>query len=101
MCDPCEGPDAAFYRFFAGTSQAAAQVSGVAALVVSRFGKERGWKQGHMEPKRVAQTLQQTADPLPCPAGDARCVTHKQQTSFFGHGVVNALRAVTRDKRDR
>lgn len=100
MCDPCEGPDAAFYRFFAGTSQAAAQVSGVAALVVSRFGKERGWKQGHMEPKRVAQLVAQTADPLPCPAGDARCVTHKKQTSFFGHGVVNALRAVKRDRRD-
>ena len=27
LCDPCTGPDAAFYRYFAGTSQAAAQVS--------------------------------------------------------------------------
>jgi len=100
MCDPCTGPDAAFYRFFAGTSQAAAQVSGVAALVVSRFGKERGWNQGKMEPRRVRVILGLTADPLPCPAGDARCVTQKNQTSFFGYGVVNALRAVTRDKRD-
>jgi hypothetical protein len=41
-----------------------------------------------------------TADPLPCPAGDARCVTRKDETSFFGHGVVNAFRAVTFDKRD-
>jgi subtilisin family serine protease len=100
MCDPCTGPDAAFYRFFAGTSQATAQVSGVAALVVSRFGKERGPNQGHMEPRRVRVILGLTADPLPCPAGDARCVTDKDETSFFGHGVVNALRAVTFDKRD-
>ena len=100
MCDPCTGPDAAFYRFFAGTSQATAQVSGVAALVVSRFGKERGWKQGHMEPRRVRVILERTADPLPCPTGDARCVTQKDETNFFGHGVVNALRAVTRDRRD-
>ena len=100
MCDPCTGPDAAFYRFFAGTSQAAAQVSGVAALVVSRFGKERGWNQGLMEPRRVRVILGLTADPLPCPAGDARCVAEKDETSFFGHGVVNALRAVTLDKRD-
>jgi len=100
MCDPCEGPGGAFYRFFAGTSQAAAQVSGVAALVVSRFGKERGWNQGHMEPRRVRVILELTADPLPCPAGDARCVTRKDETSFFGHGVVNAFRAVTFDKRD-
>ncbi|MGH3036688.1 MAG: S8 family peptidase [Gaiellaceae bacterium] len=100
MCDPCAGPDAAFYRFFAGTSQATAQVSGVAALVVSRFGKERGPIQGHMEPRRVRVILGLTADPLPCPAGDARCVTEGDETSFFGHGVVNALRAVTLDKRD-
>jgi hypothetical protein len=72
----------------------------VAALVVSRFGKERGWNHGHMEPKRVRTILGLTADSLPCPAGDARCVTQKDQTSFFGHGVVNALRAVTLDKRD-
>ena len=39
LCDPCEGPDAAYYRYFAGTSQAAAQVSGAAALVVSQFGR--------------------------------------------------------------
>ena len=100
LCDPCTGPDAAFYRFFAGTSQAAAQVSGVAALVVSRFGQAHPLKGSTMEPKRVALIVKQTADPLPCPAADARCVTRKNETSFFGKGVVNALRAVTLDKRD-
>lgn len=94
LCDPCTGPDAAFYRFFAGTSQAAAQVSGVAALVVSRYGRDRGPLSGKMEPKRVAVVLKLTADPLPCPA-DERCVTDGNLTSFYGRGVVDAHRAVT------
>jgi len=100
LCDPCGGPDAAYYRFFAGTSQAAAQVSGVAALVVSKFGKERRWWSGRMDPDRVSLILRQTADPLPCPAADPRCVTEGNRTSFYGKGLVNALHAVTRDKRD-
>jgi subtilisin family serine protease len=102
LCDPCEGPGAAFYRYFAGTSQATAQVSGVAALVVSKFGRDKWWKRGGgtMDPEDVSLILRQTADPLPCPA-DARCVSGRNQNGFFGKGVVNALRAVTRDKRDR
>ena len=101
LCDPCTGPDAAFYRYFAGTSQAAAQVSGVAALVVSQFGRMSWWSGGgKMDPDRVSVILRQTADPLPCPDGDARCVTEGNQNGFFGNGVVNALRAVELDKRD-
>jgi lantibiotic leader peptide-processing serine protease len=101
LCDPCEGPDASYYRYFAGTSQAAAQVSGVAALVVSQFGK-KSWSSGggRMDPDRVSFILRQTADPLPCPAADARCVTEGNRNGFFGSGVVNALRAVKHDKRD-
>jgi lantibiotic leader peptide-processing serine protease len=101
LCDPCAGPGAAFYRYFAGTSQAAAQVSGAAALVVSKFGKDKWWKPGGgtMDPASVSLILRQTADPLPCPA-DARCVSKNNENGFFGEGVVNALRAVTRDKRD-
>jgi hypothetical protein len=48
----------------------------------------------------VSLILRQTADPLPCPEGDARCVTKGNQNGFFGNGVVNALRAVEHDKRD-
>jgi subtilisin family serine protease len=100
LCDPCEGPDASYYRYFAGTSQAAAQVSGVAALVVSQFGKKSWWSGGRMDPDRVSLILRQTADPLPCPDADARCVTEGNRNGFFGSGVVNALRAVKHDKRD-
>ena len=100
LCDPCSGPDASYYRYFAGTSQAAAQVSGTAALVVSQFGRKSWWWGGKMDPDRVSLFLRQTADPLLCPAADARCVADGNRTGFFGWGAVNALRAVTRDKRD-
>jgi hypothetical protein len=79
----------------------------VAALIVSEFGRERrGWwwwwgKRGAgLDPDRVSLMLRQTADPLPCPAGDARCLTRGNENGFFGKGLVNALRAVTYDKRD-
>ena len=97
LCDPCTGPDASYYRYFAGTSQAAAQVSGAAALVVSQFGRKSWWWRGKMDPDRVSLFLRQTADSLPCPAADVRCVAEGSRNGFFGWGVVNALRAVTRD----
>jgi hypothetical protein len=53
-----------------------------------------------MDPDRVSLILRQTADPLPCPAADARCVADGNRTGFYGWGAVNALRAVTRDNRD-
>jgi hypothetical protein len=53
-----------------------------------------------MDPDRVSLILRQTADPLPCPAADARCVSWGNQNGFFGSGVVNVLRAVTNDRRD-
>jgi lantibiotic leader peptide-processing serine protease len=99
LCDPCTGPDASYYRYFAGTSQAAAQVSGAAALVVSQFGRYSKSSGGWMDPDRVSVFLRQTADPLPCPVADARCVTDGKRNGFFGWGVVDTLRAVTRDKR--
>jgi hypothetical protein len=100
LCDPCGGPDASYYRYFAGTSAAAAQVSGAAGLVVSRFGRPSWWWRGTMDPDRVSLILRQTADPLPCPVADARCVSRGNQNGFFGSGVVNVLRAVTNDRRD-
>jgi subtilisin family serine protease len=101
LCDPggmvCPPPDGttqrSYYRFMAGTSQAAAHVSGVAALIVSRYGGER-WGEAEMRPKRVRSILMDTADPQACPA-DARCQSDEDENGFFGHGIVNALRAVT------
>ncbi|MFN2256785.1 MAG: hypothetical protein ACK2U6_21325, partial [Candidatus Promineifilaceae bacterium] len=74
-------------------------VAGVAALVVSQFGE--------MPQGKVAAFLNQTADPIPCPPNPfnpgppynylATCQGGDGYNSFYGHGQVNALRAITHD----
>jgi len=64
--------------FMAGTSQAAAHVSGVAALVVGKFG-------GAVSPATLRTILKQSAEDLGKPGRDEK----------YGFGRINALRAVT------
>jgi subtilisin family serine protease len=85
------------YAFAQGTSMASPHVAGVAALIVSQFGK--------MPPGRVQALINQTADPLPCPPNPfnpdppfnylAECQGGTGYNGFYGHGQVNALSAVT------
>ena len=85
-----------------GTSMASPHVAGVAALIMSQFGK--------MSPGAVQAYLSQTADPQPCPsalpAGYAEivsvnngapqvCTGGMGHNSWYGAGQVNALSAVT------
>jgi len=87
------------YAYLQGTSMASPHAAGVAALIISQYGK--------MPPGRVAAYLTQTADSVPCPAnpfdpsGDGRylaiCQGGEGYNSFYGHGQVNAFRAVTHD----
>ena len=93
-CFPGPTPGVSYYRYGLGTSQAAAHVSGVAALVVSRYGTRLGLPWGKLHPVLVEAILQKTADPRPCPA-DARCESRGDKNGFYGHGIVNALSAVT------
>jgi lantibiotic leader peptide-processing serine protease len=85
----------AYYRFMAGTSMAAAHASGVAALIVSRYGT---LKQGDpsMRPGRVEAYMQQTATPVSCPPDPTGCQGDSGYNGFYGHGIVDALAAVTR-----
>jgi subtilisin family serine protease len=90
------------YCYAQGTSMASPHVAGVAALVISRFGR--------MAPSRVTAFLDSTADPQPCPASlpagydtfpgldDLKVQTCQGGTgrnSWYGNGQVNALTAVT------
>jgi len=87
------------YAYLQGTSMASPHVAGVAALVVSQFGE--------MPQGKVAAFLNQTADPIPCPPNPfnpgppynylATCQGGDGYNSFYGHGQVNALRAITHD----
>src|SRR5918992_352702 len=73
LCDPVQTPcpvngaGVAYYRFMAGASQATAHVSGVAALVISRFGDLANPQNGKLRPGLVEAIIEQTADPIPCP----------------------------------
>ncbi len=75
---PCRGSGASIssYCWAAGTSMATPAVSGVAALIIGRFGR--------VGPAEVERRLRQSADDLGKPGND----------DFYGGGRVNALRAV-------
>jgi len=119
IVDPAgPGYPSSVYRYLQGTSMASPHVAGVAALVVSRFGDAQNAQNGKMRPGAVEQYVNQTADPIPCPeqnpfdpaVGSTRpelagrfvayCQGGPTYNSFYGHGEVNALRAVLHDTQD-
>jgi lantibiotic leader peptide-processing serine protease len=84
------------YGLGAGTSMATPHVAGVAALIMSQFGR--------MPVGRVQAILNQTAIPQPCPpnpfdpTGDGAWLAICQggtYNGFYGHGQVDAYNAVT------
>ncbi len=70
-------PDNTGYFFATGTSMATAAATGVAALIIERHG-------GSLKPAQVEAALLQSADDFGKPGNDVA----------YGHGFVNALRAV-------
>ena len=78
--------DGGSYAYFSGTSMASPHVTGVAALIKSVF--------PDATPDEVAQMLEDTAVDRACD-GATGCVGNATYNGFFGHGVVNALNAVS------
>ena len=85
------------YDYSCGTSMATPHVAGVAALIASVHPKTDAVSLGRM--------LNAQAQTLPCPADydlngtgvqDAFCTGYSEYNSFYGHGMVDALAAVSK-----
>ena len=85
------------WAFLQGTSMASPHVAGVAAPAASAHAK--------LTPGALQSLITSTADPVACPPNpfnpgppfiySAICAGDLDYNGFFGHGQVNALRAVT------
>ncbi|GIH27999.1 serine protease [Acrocarpospora phusangensis] len=108
----CRGSVCAYYQYLQGTSMASPRAAGVAALIVSKYGRNGRGGFG-MDPDDVERVLKQTATDTACPPGGSYTYTRhlpsgttvtathvceggRSNNGFYGQGIVNALRAVGR-----
>src|SRR6185295_3287446 len=99
-----------YYQYLQGTSMASPHAVGVAALIVSEYGRH-DWRNGGLtlDPDAVERILRATATNHACPTPPvldytavgrpptytATCVGSPSFNNIWGDGIVDALEAVT------
>jgi lantibiotic leader peptide-processing serine protease len=102
----CTGGTCSYYQYLEGTSMASPHATGVAAILISRFGKP-GKAGVDLAPATVEDLLYKSAAQKACPEPRryvykifGQSETHECQggpsdNGFYGHGIVDAWKAAT------
>ena len=105
----CKGSTCAYYQWIQGTSMASPHAVGVAALIISKNG-DRSHGGVTLNPLLTQAYLEGTATDTPCmtpnpfsyeayrpgePDYDTFCEGTPVYNGVYGHGIVDALAAVT------